>query len=170
MLIGDGNIVGVGLSGGLFGLFGLLTVMLFAQGAFKNPRIRSSFITTMLINACITMMPNVSMLAHLGGFITGIVLGIYYSEHKLFKSLKVHVLAAFAMILIACCIQVPYVSRIMPIYGGTDAKIIYTLQELKLDGYADYLMDRYSKHIEGQGEKDYDKTLKELIELERIEK
>lgn len=170
VLIGDGNIVGVGLSGGLFGLFGLLTVMLFAQGAFKNPRIRSSFITTMLINACITMMPNVSMLAHLGGFITGIVLGIYYSEHQLFKSLKVHVLAAFAMILIACCIQVPYVSRIMPIYGGTDAKIIYTLQELKLDGYADYLMDRYSKHIDAQGEEDYDKTLKELIELERIEK
>ena len=95
---------------------------------------------------------------------------IYYSEYKLFKSLKKHVLAAFAMVLIACCIQVPNISYIMPIYGGTDAKIIYTLQELKLDGYADYLMDRYSKHIESQGEKDYDKTLKELIELERIEK
>lgn len=170
VLIGDGNIVGVGISGGLFGLFGVLTMMLFAQGAFKNPRIRNSYISTMIINMCITMMPNVSMLAHLGGFITGIVLGICYSEHKVFKSLKVHVLTAYAMILIACCIQVPYVSRIMPIYGGTDAKIIYTLQELKLDGYADYLMDRYTKHIENQGEKDYDKTLKELIELERIEK
>ena len=167
VLIGDGNIVGVGISGGLFGLFGILTVMLFAQGAFKNPRIRSSFISTMLINAVISTMPNVSMLAHMGGFITGIVLGICYSKHELLKSLKNSVLIAFAFILIACCAQIPYVSRIMPIYGGTDSKIIYTLQELKLDNYADYLMERYTKHIEGQGEDDYSSILHELIESER---
>ena len=170
VLIGDGNIVGVGISGGLFGLFGVLTVMLFAQGAFKNPNIRKSFFTTLIINMCISLMPNVSMLAHLGGFITGIVLGIYYSKSNLFVSLKNHVLIAYAMVLIACCVRIPYVSRIMPIYGGTDAKIIYTLQELKLDGYADYLFGRYVKHIEGQGETDYSSTIQELIELERIER
>lgn len=167
VLIGDGNVVGVGISGGLFGLFGILTVMLFEKGAFKNQRILSSFMTTLLINACISMLPSVSMLAHLGGFITGIVLGICYSDHKWFKSLKKHVAIAFAMVLVACCIQIPNVSRITPIYGGTDAKIIYTLQELNLDGYADYLMDRFSEHIDSQGEEDYLETIQELIELER---
>lgn len=170
VLIGDGNIVGVGISGGLFGLFGVLTVMLMTSGAFKNPRIRTSYLSTMIINACISMMPNVSMLAHLGGFITGVVLGIWYSKHEMFKSLRNHVLVAYVMILVACCIQVPYVSRIMPVYGGTDAKVIYTLQELNLDGYADYLMDRYTKHINGQGEDGYGNVLQELIELERNQK
>lgn len=170
VLIGDGNIVGVGISGGLFGLFGVYSVMLFAHGAFKNPRVLHSFISTLMMNLLISLLPNISMLAHVGGFITGIVMGICFFKTPLFVSLKKHVLIAFTIVLVACCARIPSIMHISPIYGGTDAKIIYTLQELHLDFYADYLMDRYSEHIEKQGEEGYREMLTELVNMERMSK
>lgn len=170
VLIGDGNIVTVGISGGLFGLLGVYSVLLFSEGGYKNPRILSSYISTLVINLFISMMPNISMLGHLGGFISGLALGICFSNQAKLKSFKRHVYIAFGAVLIACCACIPFVSRITPVYGGTDAKIIYSAEQLHLDFYADYLLDRYDAQMASQGENGYKELLTQLVIQERQEK
>ena len=164
VLIGDTNVVGVGISGGLYGFLGVYTVLLYTSGAYKNKQALQSFVRIMCLNICISLMPNISGLAHFGGYLAGVVLGIWYSKHKYLVNLKKHVLISFVAVLIGCCAGLPNVTRINPIYGGTDAMIIYTLRELNLDGYADYLLNRYDEHISKQGEKGYKVAIEELVE------
>ncbi|MGN1343639.1 MAG: rhomboid family intramembrane serine protease [Traorella sp.] len=169
VLMGSSNIVGVGISGGLYGLLGVYTVMIFSSGAYKNRAVLSSFISVLTVNILISLMPNISLLAHLGGFISGVVLGVYYSTSVKLKDIKKHVLIPYLFVIIGCFAWIPKVSRISPIYAGTDANIIYTLEELHLDPYADYLIDRYDAHLSAQGEEGYKFYLKQLVSTQREE-
>lgn len=166
VLIGDANTVTVGISGALYGLMGVYSVILFSEGAYKNPRVLSNFISTMMINMLISLLPNVSFLGHMGGFISGIVLGIWFSNSAKVVNLKRHVMAAFGAVVIGCMACIPFVSRITPVYAGTDARIISSAQKLNLDFYADYLLDRYDVQMEEQGEDGYKEFLISLINKE----
>lgn len=163
VLLGDANIVGLGLSGGLFGLLGVYTVMLFTEGYYRNPRIISSFLTTMMMNVLISLLPNISMLAHLGGFICGVVLGIYYSDSSKLMSIKKHVVTAFGAVVIGCVISAPFISRIVPVYAKTDARIVESAQKMNLDFYANYLLNRYDGQLASQGDLNYKEFLIEII-------
>ena len=169
VLMGSGNVVGVGISGGLYGLLGVYTVMIFSNGAYKNRQVMSSFISVLMVNVFISLLPNISLLAHLGGYISGVVLGIYFSRSVKLNNIKKHVLIPYLLVILGCFAWIPKVSRIMPIYAGTDANIIYTLEELHLDFYADYLVDRYDAHLSQQGEEGYRYYLKQLVQSQREE-
>ena len=80
VFIVDDGAVGLGISGGLFALLGVLLVYLFETQAIRNPRIRNQVISTLIMNLMISMLPNVSMMAHLGGLQVGIFLGIIFSK------------------------------------------------------------------------------------------
>ena len=72
----------VGISGGLYGLLGLLTVIAYRANWFGVPQIRDSFIRTALMNIIISLLPNVSLAGHLGGFIMGAFLGFIYTTNE----------------------------------------------------------------------------------------
>ena len=67
----------IGISGGLYGLLATYFILLFKLGMFAYPSIRASLIRTVLVNAIISFMPNVSMMGHLGGAIVGAILGFF---------------------------------------------------------------------------------------------
>lgn len=159
VLVGDHNIVSLGLSGGLFGLLGVYTVMLFSEGYYRNPRILSNFLTMMMMNFLISMMPGISFLGHAGGFVCGLALGVYYSESKKLESLKKHALLALGSIVIGCLISSQLIIRVMPVYGGTDARIVKSVKQFHLNAYGDYLLDRYDAQLERQGEEGYKEYL-----------
>ena len=142
---------------------GVYTVLLYTSGAYKNKQALSSFVRIMSLNIFISLLPNVSGLAHFGGYLAGVVFGIYFSKHRYLVKFKKHVLISFFAILIGCFSLLPNVTRINPIYGGTDAMIINTLREVHLDGYADYLLNRYDAHLASQGEKGYKAIINEII-------
>ena len=163
VLIGQGNIVTLGASGGLYGLLGVYTVYLFTEGLFRNPVVLSNYFYSMMLNLLIMMLPSVSVLGHLGGFITGIALGIYFSESEKVRDLKRHVMISFIGCVMACVIYIPFVSRIMPLYPGTDAHIVATLKDLHLDFYGNYLLERYDAKVDAQGDDGYRELLEKLI-------
>lgn len=169
VMIGDGNIVGLGISGALYGLLGVYTVLIFSSGAYKNPRILNSFTTVLAMNLIVSLLPNISMLGHLGGFIAGVVLGICFSKQELLMHLKKHVIIASILVLVGCGTMIPRITRIQPVYGGTDAKLIYSLQEMNLNSYAKYLLDSFNQQIDKQGDEGYREIIFELIEMERNE-
>ena len=68
----------IGLSGGIYGLMMIYFVLLWSLGLFAIPSIRMSAIRVLVVNAVISFMPNVSLDGHLGGALTGIILGFLY--------------------------------------------------------------------------------------------
>jgi hypothetical protein len=86
----EGNTVAVGLSGGLYGLMAGYTYRILAAGGLKNPYVRNALIRTYLINIMINFMPGIAVSAHLGGFITGLILTAVLSEARHTKPFKVH--------------------------------------------------------------------------------
>ncbi len=166
VLIGDANIVGLGISGGLFGLLGVFSVMLFTSSSYKNPRILSSYITVIMMNVFISLLPNISLLAHLGGFLCGLALGIYYDNSPKVSQVKRHAMISLAAVVAACLITIPSVGRINPIYAGTDANIIRSLNQLHLEGYGKYLTKQYKLQMIEQGEDIYPMVLDSLIKGE----
>jgi len=64
----------VGASGAIFGLFGLVFVLLLKAG--QDVR---SLLVLLVINGLISLQANISWQAHLGGFVTGVVLGAVFA-------------------------------------------------------------------------------------------
>ena len=73
-------VIGLGLSGGLFALLGVVLVYMFETGAIKNPRVRQQMISILLINLMIGFFPGISMMAHIGGFQLGLFMGVIFSK------------------------------------------------------------------------------------------
>ena len=63
-----------GASGAIFGLFGLVFVLLLKSG--QDVR---SLVVLLVINGLISLQANISWQAHLGGFVTGIALGAVFA-------------------------------------------------------------------------------------------
>ncbi len=72
----------IGISAGIYALLGVLLVVLFERNLLKNRVILMNVLMTLLINAYISLMPNVSMTGHLGGLYAGIILGFLFSKRK----------------------------------------------------------------------------------------
>jgi membrane associated rhomboid family serine protease len=64
----------VGASGAIFGLFGLVFVLMIKVG--QDVR---SLLVLLVINGLISLQASISWQAHLGGFLTGIVLGAVFA-------------------------------------------------------------------------------------------
>ena len=69
--------VSLGLSGGLYGLLGAYFVLLFKMGALGSTSVQMSLLRMALVNLLINLMPNVSRMAHAGGFLTGFALAMF---------------------------------------------------------------------------------------------
>jgi len=76
--IGSGNVVCLGLSGGIYGLFAVLIILFIKTGMIKNPALKRQVIAIGLICFLDNFGPNVSWLGHSGGLVCGIFLGIVF--------------------------------------------------------------------------------------------
>lgn len=159
VFIGDTNIAGLGISGGLFGLLGAYIVSLCADGSIKNRMVRVNLTSTIMMNVFISLLPNISLMAHLGGFIVGGILAFIMIDVKRWKTLRMHTRNAFILLIVGLCLLVPRVQRIDPFYPMTDAILITTAQKLNLNGYAELMKHNFIKTAESQNESAYEPSL-----------
>jgi len=85
--LGISNINGLGISGGIFGLFGVYILSLWTIKKYNdNPQIRNALNSAYLmlgINLFLGFsIPNISNLGHIGGLITGLILGKIFMRPK----------------------------------------------------------------------------------------
>lgn len=137
--VGQGNMVVVGSSGGLYGLMGALLVYTFESGAIRQPAIRSQFIRILLINAMISFLPGISILGHLGGFVAGIMLAIFFSITPKWKAIRMHSKIAFGLLMFVMGVLTGMDNNVRPYYLITDNRVIDYAKELNLDWYANRL-------------------------------
>lgn len=98
--LGSPGDVGVGASGGVFGLFGVWAVSAFLQRNTRQGRAQfNAILFNLAINAAIPLfVPQVSWQAHLGGFLTGVAFGWVFINVRGKDSARVHVALLLAII------------------------------------------------------------------------
>lgn len=130
VFVAQGNILLVGASAGLFGLLGLVVVMAFESGTIRQPAVRMSFINILLINVFISMLPGVSFLGHLGGFIAGVLVAISLSTKKSWVALKQNAMYAGLFLGIALVFLMIQGTELTPLFPATDEKILNVLASI----------------------------------------
>ncbi len=149
VFIGQENTVTVGLSGGLYGWMAALLVGIWQKGGFKDPVIRRQVLTTAAINIIICFMPNISLLAHLGGFISGLFLAFIFS-----KSVSASLRRNFAIVSVVLVMALGYMAysyrSFNDYYYGTDLEVADICSRFGMKNLASKVfgktMDYYQSH------------------------
>jgi len=139
VFINQGNIVANGLSCGIFALIGMYLVDAFDSGFIKNKNVRNNLLLNLVLIAIISFQPNISVLGHLGGFVTGVLVSICFMKNKQFEIIKKNSIAALALFVIVLSVLSYQVKGIDEIYMGNDLAVTNQLREFNLDSYANKL-------------------------------
>lgn len=139
VFIGNGNIVAMGLSGGLYGLMASLLVYFVATGMWNQPMLRRQFSNIIFINVLISFMPGISMLAHLGGFVGGVFLSMAAIQKPSWKQLQKHFVIAFFVLCVGLGALMGKSMRLDDEYFGTDLKVAEISERLHLDFYSEHI-------------------------------
>ena len=134
----SGNTVGVGLSGGLYGLLAAYIYLMSIAGAMKIPQVRSGVYRTVLMNLLINFMPGVAWRAHFGGAVTGLLLIMILSRRNVMDDLKRNSIIAFCILLLVSAAAVKknaYINR-SERYLRTDINLLRCESSLGMTSYA----------------------------------
>jgi len=148
VFIGQGNVLTVGISGGLYALLGSLVIYAYDNGWLKQPQFRNQLIFIFLINLLVNFMPNISVLGHMGGLMAGLLLGIIFSETPHLKALRTN--AKFAgIVLILTMLPLSQMNvKTDPIYAVTDGYVLDLASKVGLDAYAKSMGAKLSNYYE----------------------
>ncbi|MGI6608729.1 MAG: rhomboid family intramembrane serine protease [Erysipelotrichaceae bacterium] len=149
IFIGNGNIIAVGLSGGIFAVFGAIIVMFALKGYFKIPSFRRQIFKTIYINIIISLMPGISLLGHLGGFVTGIMTGMIFAKNSS-KSLKINSLICSIILSIVLGYMSFIYKDFNDFYAGTDYEISQLYQKMNLNKIAKKYITETQKYYKGE--------------------
>ncbi len=139
VFVGQGNVLLVGLSGGLYALLGVMLVYLYETGLIRQPMIQTQVLRMVFMNVLINFLPNISVLGHLGGLISGIMIGIIYAKKPSWAGLRKHAMIALTLMsLFLIYFGVSY-PKTEPYYVLTDEEVIKIANEVGLGFYADQL-------------------------------
>lgn len=148
-LIGSNNGVTIGISGGIYGLLGSLITLSFLNGTIKIPVIRNSFMRIILVNIFINFLPNVSILGHLGGAITGVFLTLVLEKLNRNKALRINVIIASVLLIISLVFFMIKDNNIYPLYLKTDEEVLEIYQDLGLKNYSMHLKTKLIEIYKG---------------------
>ncbi|MBO4219159.1 MAG: rhomboid family intramembrane serine protease [Erysipelotrichaceae bacterium] len=146
--VGGPNKVCVGLSGGLYGFLGAMTVHYIRSGYFKDSYFRRSFFNTLYINVMISFLPNVSFMSHLAGFVTGGFLAVL-CDSELARNLRINV--AVCSLLLASAIGYVGITNnsLNEFYYQTDRDVASVYRSFGFDSLADRIVrDTYKYYSE----------------------
>jgi membrane associated rhomboid family serine protease len=152
MYVTNGNILAVGLSGGLFAILGSIIVFQFEVGLIKQRAVQMQLLQLVIINGLISLMPGIAVMAHVGGLVAGILLAIYFSRRPTWKDLRLHVTIASAILVVAVGVLMALDTKREPFYPDTDVEIIEFLDQAGFDWYTQgletNLIDYYTRELQ----------------------
>ena len=155
----EDNTVAVGLSGGLYGLMAAYTFLVIQVGGWNHPQIRAALIRAYMINIFINFMPNISVSAHLGGYVCGLLttMLLYGAKQR-----KKHYAFATVLFLFFTGITA-YRNTAIPAdqeYYASDARILGKVKNIGLESYAYHIAERLDTIYHEEGKVTY------LLQLE----
>lgn len=139
-VIGD-NQIAAGISGGLYGLMASMIVIAIENKTFKIPQVRASLLRVVWINLLISLLPGISLTAHLGGLFAGAVLSFLFLKNAKWKFIKPHIAICFTLLVGSLGYFGWRNNTVKPLYPTIDNAVLKDLRKIRLNGYADYLFD-----------------------------
>ncbi|KAF0223616.1 MAG: peptidase S54 (rhomboid) family [Erysipelotrichaceae bacterium] len=149
LYITSGNLLAVGLSGGLFALLGAIVIYQIESGQIKYRPIQMQLLQLFVINLFIAFLPGIAVMAHVGGFFGGILVALYFNHKPSWKNLKMHVKIASGVLVIAMIGLIAIDKKHQPFYGKTDYEVVQQAYDFGLDWYADGLKSNLDAYYEG---------------------
>lgn len=141
----EGNIVALGLSGGLYGLMGGYLLMAIVTGAYKNAQVLSSLVRIVLINLMINFMPGIAYSAHLGGFLCGMIVTAFFLEiDKAFK-IRMGVCAAVLCAALGFAVVRSSTIRVDQMYLLSDFRILSQEKKMGFSSHAKHMAEKLDK-------------------------
>lgn len=142
----EGNLFACGISGGIFGLLGAFIASLFENGSIRHPMIKATVIRLLTLNILISLLPNISLFAHLGGFLCGVFLGIIFVPSKRWIALKKHVTICFTILVAFMAGYATRIHVVDPQDKALDISLLQSVRGLGIDWYADHMQNGYAKY------------------------
>ena len=137
----------VGLSGGIYGLLAAYITLILRTGGWRMPPVRAALMNMLFINLLLNFLPNISVHAHLGGFVTGLIMYGFITTEKeeIYKRIN-HIVALTGLVVVLCFISwqnrsIPTRSR----YLGTDYNVLQILHDGPLHDYSYFLAERLDR-------------------------
>jgi len=150
VFVGQGNVVTLGASGGLYGLMGALIVYSFESKLIQQPQVRSQFIRILLINLMISLLPGISLLGHVGGFVGGVFLAVILTNKESWKAFRLNSLIAFITLIGALGVLTFQPTKTAPYYILTDQQVLQIARSINLNDYANQMesdLIRYYRNL-----------------------
>ena len=152
LFVTSGNVLAVGLSGGLFALLGSLIVFQFEVGLIKQRAVQMQLLQLIVINGLISLVPGIAVMAHVGGLVSGILLAIYFSRRPSWSDLRRHVVIAAAILVAALGLLIALDRQRQPFYLDTDVEVLEFLDGAGFGWYTQgleaNLIDYYTRELE----------------------
>lgn len=152
VFVAQGNTMVVGISAGLYAVLGVMIIYLVETGLIKQRQIQAQLWRLIMVNLMINLIPQVSYIGHLGGFVAGILMGIAFTKSEKLKGLAFHSLMALALLIVLVFGLSFNNTKKTPLYGKTDLFVIEMAKDFGLSWYASSLEDsliRYYQEVEG---------------------
>ena len=137
----------VGISGGIYGLLAAYITLILRTGGWRMPPVRAALMNMLFINLLLNFLPNISVHAHLGGFVTGLIMYGFITTEKeeVYKRIH-HIVALTGLVAVLCFISwqnrsIPTRSR----YLGTDYNVLQILHDGPLHDYSYFLAERLDR-------------------------
>ena len=147
----SGNIIAMGLSGGLYGLMACYTWLLIRARAFRNPAVRRQVIPMYAVNLLINFLPGVSAAGHIGGFVTGFMLsGILAVPQE--ESRKHFVICSVLLVVVTgfFCMRNAYIPKDTR-YLLSDLHVLGQEKKMGLENHAYRIAERLDDVYETDG-------------------
>jgi len=141
LFITTGNVLAVGLSGGLFALLGAIVVFQVESGQIKYRPVQIQLFQLFVINLFISFLPGIAFMAHIGGFISGVLVALYFSYKPSWKPLKKHVLIASVALVAIMISLISIDEKHAPYYVKTDQDVLQEAYNFGFTWYAQTLKD-----------------------------
>ena len=124
-------------------MFGAVIVTLFADHSIQNPMVKASVMRLLVMNALISLLPGISLFAHLGGLVAGVFMGIIFTKVPRRAHLRIHVTISFAILVGLSFGMASKLDLIEPLDRQIDRTYYHTVKELGLDSYAKRIQKAY---------------------------
>ena len=137
----------VGISGGIYGLLAAYITLILRTGGWRMPPVRAALVNMLFINLLLNFLPNISVHAHLGGFVTGLIMYGFITTEKeeVYKRIN-HIVALTGLVAVLCFIS--WQNRSIPTrlrYLGTDYNVLQILHDGPLHDYSYFLAERLDR-------------------------
>lgn len=151
MLTASGNVIGSGIGAGIFGVYGAYLVMVWQQRSYRSSMMKLILWRIAIYCIFVCIMPGISIFAHFGGLLCGIMLAMIFAKQSQIPIGKEHVVISGSLLLVGMISWVFVNQTIEPIEKELNYRILDVYRNTAMNRYGQYLQACYIRQYEKEG-------------------